>query len=86
MLDVDFIQLGDTSMSGSESDGVFAWQAFAGVRYALNEQMGIGLEYRYFWADSPDWEVDFTSGTFSNRMSFGNTETHAISVAFDFHF
>ncbi|HWI58459.1 MAG TPA: porin family protein [Bacillota bacterium] len=94
LLDADqitFISNGSSpsvQLHGSASDAVFAYQAFAGVRYALNDRMGLSVEYRYFAAESPEWESDFVAGApaFSNRLSFGRTQTHAISLAFDYHF
>ena len=38
-------------------DGGFAWQGIAGVRYAVNELIDIGLKYRYF--DTGEMEADF---------------------------
>jgi len=89
--DVDKLEFRDASgdiygLSGSDSDTVFAWQAFAGLRYALNEHMGLSVEYRYFQAESPSWQADFTYGTGSDVMKFGRTQTHAFSLVFDFRF
>ena len=45
-------------------DGGFAWQGIAGVRYAVNEIIDIGLKYRYFDAgesEDEDLEWDFKS-------------------------
>ena len=45
-------------------DGDFAWQGIAGVRYAVNEMIDIGLKYRYFDTgelDDEGAEFDFTS-------------------------
>jgi OmpA-OmpF porin, OOP family len=86
IFDVDRITINDVTISGSDSDTVFAWQAFAGIRYALNERMGLSVEYRYFEAGSPSWQADFTFGTGSDVFSLGRTRTHAISLAFDFRF
>jgi opacity protein-like surface antigen len=83
---VDYISLNGTSMSGDISDVVFAWQGIAGLRYKINSQMGLSFEYRYFYGDGPNWEPDFTSGTFSDQMKFGHTQSHCFSLAFDFHF
>jgi opacity protein-like surface antigen len=82
----DRIRIGGTSMHGTDSDAVFAYQAFAGLRFKLNEQMGLSLEYHYLHADGAEWKAEFSAGTGSDRMRFGGTETHSISVAFDFHF
>jgi opacity protein-like surface antigen len=82
IIDIDHIDFGATSVDGSDADVVLAFQAFAGFRVALNESMGLGFAYRYFWADRPSWEGDFES----DRLKFGRMETHAFSVVFDWHF
>ena len=86
ILDVDEISLGGTTLHGDNADTVFAYQAFAGLRYRINERMGLSLEYHFVAADGAQWEADFTSGTVSDRMKFGNTQTHSLSLAFDFRF
>jgi opacity protein-like surface antigen len=85
-LDVDTLQIGGTTLHGDTSDTVFAWQAFAGLRFRINEQMGLSVEYRYFAADGATWEADFTTATASNVMKMGDVNTHAFSLAFDFRF
>jgi opacity protein-like surface antigen len=82
VLDADRITIGGTSIHGSDADAVFAYHAFGGLRFKLNDRMGLGLEYHYFHADGARWEADFTS----DKMRMGGTETHAVSIAFDFHF
>jgi opacity protein-like surface antigen len=82
VLDADRIRIGGTSIHGSDADAVFAYQAFGGLRFKLNDHMGLSLEYHYFHADGARWEADFTS----DKMRLGGTETHAVSVAFDYHF
>lgn len=86
IFDVGKVTIGGVSLHGDDADTVFAYQAFAGVRYQLNEQMGISLEYRYFVAESPTWQADFVSGTGSDTMRFGRSQTHALSLAFEFRF
>ena len=86
MIDVQHLDLGGTSLHGSMADTVFAWQAFAGLRYRINDQMGLSLEYHYFAADGASWQADFTENTPSDTMRLGRTQTHAISLAFDFRF
>jgi len=91
IFDVDHLSISDNfgntvSIHGSDADAVFAWQAFAGLRFALNERMGLGVEYRYFEADSPSWHADFTFNTSSDKFGLGHIHTHAISAVFDYHF
>jgi len=85
-LDVDDISIGNTSMDGWASAGVFAYQAFGGVRFKINDRMGISVVYHYFATTDSTFEADFTSGTSSDRLRFAGTETHAASIAFDMTF
>lgn len=86
IFDVGNITINGIDMHGSRADAVFAYQAFAGIRYRLNDRMGLNLEYRYFVAASPSWQADFTFNTVSDTVRFGEARTHAVSLAFDFHF
>ncbi len=78
----DHLEIGGTSVHGDQADAVFGYQGFAGLRFRLNEQMGLSVEYHYFGTTEPSWEAENISG----RMKFGRTETHAVSLAFDFRF
>jgi OOP family OmpA-OmpF porin len=86
ILDADHIDLAGTTVHGSQSDAVFAYQAFGGVRCRLNERMGLSLEYRYFATGDPEWRADAIFGTVTDRLRFGGAQTHAVSLAFDFRF
>jgi opacity protein-like surface antigen len=83
ILDADEISIGGTSVSGNaSSDAVFAYQAFGGLRYRINDHMGVAVEYRYFAADSPKWRSDFGGG----NVRFDGTQTHAVSLTFEYRF
>ena len=86
IFDVDQITIGNVSLTGNDASTVFAYQAFAGLRYQLNERMGIAVEYHYFVADSASWHADVTLGSGSDTMRFGRSETHALSLAFQYRF
>ena len=86
IFDVDNVTLNGTTLHGSDSDAVFAYQAFAGLRYRLNEQMGLSLEYRYFGAESPSWHADLSFGTASDTLRFGRMQSHSLSLAFEWRF
>ncbi len=87
ILDADFIgtreEGGFFGVEGSEADAVFAYQGFAGLRYRINDQMGVSVEYRYFATEAPSWGED---EFFGGSIQFGRTQTHAISLAFDVRF
>jgi opacity protein-like surface antigen len=86
VIDSDHIEIGDTFMHGSDATAVFAYQAFAGVRFKLNNEMGLSLEYHYFHADGAEWDAEFNDGAASDKLRFGGTETHSLSIAFDWRF
>jgi opacity protein-like surface antigen len=73
---------GTTIVDGSASTAVFAWQAFAGARYKLNEKMSIGGAYRYFSANGATWDVDNSSGDIKS----GAAQVHSIVVDFTIKF
>ncbi len=65
---------------GDDSDTVFAWQAFAGLRFKLNPQMSLGVGYKYFSTD----DVSFGDSDF--RVSFEGMKAHSVMVTFQMHF
>ena len=65
----------------TDATAVFAYQGFAGLRYRLSDHTGLSLDYRYFVAQRPGWDDDYGSS-----ITFGATQTHALSVAFDWSF
>ena len=71
-----------TTVDGSSSDAVFAWQAYGGIRYKINEQMSVGLVYKYFESDAPRWDVNNTP----QDIRFGRAHIHAISASFSMSF
>ena len=84
-IDADHIDLGGTSYEGSMSTVVFAYQAFGGLRFRINDRMGVSLEYHYFATTDSSWDVGSSAST-SNKMKIAGTQTHAASVAFVFRF
>ncbi|HEY5912560.1 MAG TPA: porin family protein [Verrucomicrobiae bacterium] len=88
-IDVDELDAGGVNVTGNDADTVFAWQAFAGLRYKLSERMGLGLEYRFLQTESPSWEAEIfgSSGQSANEvMKLGRIQTHVVSLVFDFRF
>ena len=85
ILDADHITLNDIHLEGTDGDTVFAWQAFAGVRFSINQHMGLSIEYRYMESDPASWHAD-SFGTATDRVSFGKIQTHSVSAAFDWTF
>jgi opacity protein-like surface antigen len=65
---------------------VFCWQAFAGVRFALNENMGLSVEYRFLATDGPSWQAETAYGTTTDKIAFGDAKSQIFSIAFDWRF
>lgn len=82
----DDLAIGNVSLHGSDVSVVFAWQAFAGLRYALDRRLSLCIEYRFFAADPSSFDAEDAIGTTSNRLSFGRTETQSVSVGVNFRF
>jgi len=75
-----------TIVDGSESDVVFAWQLFGGLKYQLDERMSIGVSYKYLHAESPDFETEDIFTGFDSEISIGDLETHAVTFIFSYKF
>ena len=86
ILSGDDLVIGGTAMDGSTAGIVFAYQAFAGLRYAINERMGLSVEYHYFATTSSEMTADVTVGTASDDVELEGTATHAVTIAFDYRF
>ena len=75
--------LGNGSLvDGAAGDTVFAWQAYGGLRFKINEYMSAGVVYKYFDAQASKWDVDNTS----QDIRFGKTHVHSICASFSMSF
>jgi opacity protein-like surface antigen len=68
---------------GSESDVVFAWQAFAGLRFQLNPDMSFGLGYKYFMTANTTYSYP-PSPNFN--VGFDGVRTHSVMFTFEWKF
>jgi len=85
VLDADDIVINGGWLEGTMSTIVFAYQGFAGLRYKINDNMGLSLEYRYFATTDPEWEADVIYGPAgSDNISFGRIQSHVFSIVFQF--
>jgi opacity protein-like surface antigen len=82
-IDIDRFTLGGLTVTGRETDVVYAYQGFAGVRYEFNDQFAAGLTYKYFGAGEPEWESDFGP---NGKIRFGRTASHTVLVTFTYKF
>ncbi len=80
-IDDDNLNGGDF-VDGSSADAVFAWQAYAGLRFKINDRMSVGAVYKYFAAEATTWDVRRTS----SEIRFGRTRSQSISASFSMDF
>ena len=74
-------------VDGSDADFVFAYQAFGGLRYDFNDQMGVGFLYRFRGTGGPSWEVeDWWTGATAGDIEFDDVFSHTFTVLFNFRF
>ena len=82
----DIVFNDNTIVDGYESDVVFAWQLFGGLKYQLDDRMSIGISYKYLRSESPDFETEDVFTGFESEISIGDLETHAVTFIFSYKF
>jgi opacity protein-like surface antigen len=82
MADVNF----RNTVGGEEDDVVFAWEAYAGLRFQLTPNMSLGIGYKYFGTGNPNFSYpSFPAGPNFN-VGFQGVETHSILASFNMRF
>ncbi|HKI68309.1 MAG TPA: outer membrane beta-barrel protein [Verrucomicrobiae bacterium] len=82
VFDTDNFFNGTDGVVGSESDTVFAWQAFAGLRFKLNDHMSLGVGYKYFATEDPT----FSYPPDSFPVSIQGVMVHSVLFTFNLSF
>jgi opacity protein-like surface antigen len=83
VFDTDRFTDGSTTVTGNENDTVFAWQAFAGLRFQLNSRMSFGIGYKYFATGNPTFSYP-PSPNFD--VGFQGVRTHSVLLTFQMNF
>ena len=68
---------------GSESDTVFAYQAFAGVRFMLSPNFSLGVGYKYFATGNPTFSYPPEPNL---DIAFSGVHTHSIMFTMQYNF
>jgi opacity protein-like surface antigen len=85
IFDTDSFSNGAITLFGDDSDVVFAYQAFAGVRFDLNERMSLGIRYKYFATEDSSYRFDSSFGP-PVRLGIEGVRTHLVTVSFNLKF
>jgi opacity protein-like surface antigen len=72
----------NNAVYGTETDVVFAWQAFAGLRFQLNPQLSVGIGYKYFATQNPT----FTYPPDNFSVSFKGVKTQNVLFTLEWKF
>jgi opacity protein-like surface antigen len=83
VFETDNFNDGVTTVTGSESDMVFAGQVFAGLRFQLYHRISLDLGYKYFATGNPTFSYP-PSPNFD--VGFRGARTHSVLFAFRFDF
>jgi len=82
VFDADHFNDGVDFVDGSENDVVFAWQAFAGLRFNISRHVSFDVGYKYFATGNPT----FTYPPDNFNVGFKGVRTHSVLFAFRFVF
>jgi len=85
--DTVWVENAYVGMDGTGADIEFAYQFFGGLRYEINDRMGVGVLYRYSASQGPSWDVedwywDYTIG----EIKLDDLRTHTFSLVFNAKF
>lgn len=87
VFDTDGFSNGVATLFGEDEDFVFAYQFGAGVRFDLNDQMSLGIDYKYFVTDDSSFEFQSLFGGGPNvRLGIEGVQTHIVAATFTFRF
>jgi len=85
--DADYISNGLVAISGSDSSIAFAYQGFAGIRYAINQTMSVGVCYKWMGTGNTYYYQGYVYpfGP-SGNLGLGTTTTSSIMATFTYRF
>jgi opacity protein-like surface antigen len=87
IFDTDGLSNGAVTVVGSDTDFVFAYQGFAGLRFAINAQMSVGAGYKYFASEGSSYRFEslFCCGP-DLQLGFAGVSMHMATVNFMLRF
>jgi len=86
IFDTDAFSNGLVTLVGSDSDFVFAYQAFAGLSFEINENMFAGVGYKYLGTSDSSFSYEAAFGGPDADLSISGVGTHMILFSFIWKF
>jgi opacity protein-like surface antigen len=75
------------NVSGDQTAVTFAGQAFAGIRFPINDRAGVDLGYKYLATTQPEWNVNFFAPSQSSgTLVLREPQTHFLLLEFQVTF
>ena len=74
------------SVNDNEDNVVFAWQAFAGVRFQLNPKISVGLGYDFFMTGNPTFTYPLSYPPTNLKVEFEGVRTHSVMFTLQANF
>jgi opacity protein-like surface antigen len=78
IFDTDHMVNNTVALVGADSDFVFAWQAFAGLRFNISEQFSAGVAYKYYSTDDSEYRYVPVYYGPDLRLGFEGLQLHQI--------
>jgi opacity protein-like surface antigen len=86
IFDTDIFSNGAVTIVGSDTVVVFAYQAFAGLRFEINENMFAGVGYKYFGTSNATFSFDSAFGGPDLDLGISGASTHMVLFSFNMKF
>lgn len=88
VFDTDGFGNSTDAVFGDDTDVVWAWQAFAGVRFELNKQVSLGLGYKYFVTEESSFSYPpLIPGSGPDfRVAFDGLRSHSVMFVLNMKF
>ena len=83
VFDTDGFTDGSTVVVGREDDVVWAWQAFAGLKFQLTRNIFIGVGYKYFATEDSSFSYPPAPNF---PVGFDGVQTHSVLATFELKF
>ncbi len=74
---LDILYVDDFGIDDTDTDFNFAWQFLAGVRYMLQDNMSLGLGYKFLGVSSSDYDIDGID------IDVDDSDNHSLNVVFN---
>ncbi len=91
-ISADYLNISHATVQGFNVSGdgtaiTFAGQAFAGIRFPINDHAGVDLGYKYLATSQPEWNVTpFASSRSSGTLVLREPQTHFLLLEFQVTF